>query len=195
MEIMSNLPFELEPVDLSQVPFPLKDLKSLNAVKTAALLAATRKRAPRIDGFTPTITPTYGIGDAQTAFARTVVTNAIENSSVREEDLEAMEVERREKAAAGPTTEEMLGLEEKGEDEEDQGNDDPNSAIRSSFTIIRKKIASQIKEDTSRRVMLITSKQWSTEEMLEREIARCEAENQAKEDALVNSALSGGQHH
>ena len=53
LEIMSNLPFELEPVDLSQVPFPLKDLKSLNAVKTAALLAATRKRAPALTASHP----------------------------------------------------------------------------------------------------------------------------------------------
>lgn len=191
LEIMSNLPFELEPVDLSQVPFPLKDLKSLNAVKTAALLAATRKRAPLIDGFIPTITPTYGIGDAQTAFARTVVTKVIENTSLSEEEVEAAEASRREREAAGPTTLEVLGLEEKVEEEED----DPNSAIRSSFTIIRKKIATQIKEDTSKRVMAITTRQWATEDMLEREIARCEADNRAKEDALVNSVLSGGQHH
>jgi hypothetical protein len=119
------------------------------------------------------------------------VTKVIENTSLSEEEVEAAEASRREREAAGPTTLEVLGLEEKVEEEED----DPNSAIRSSFTIIRKKIATQIKEDTSKRVMAITTRQWATEDMLEREIARCEADNRAKEDALVNSVLSGGQHH
>ena len=122
------------------------------------------------------------------------MTNAIEKTSVKEEDLEALEVTEKKQTDPGPTTTEMLGLEESDQDDQDERNSDPNFAIRSSFTIIRKKIATQIREDTSKRVMAITSRQWATEDMLEKEIARCEAENRASEDALVKSVLTGGQH-
>ena len=113
---------------------------------------------------------------------------------MKEEDLEALEVTEKKQTDPGPTTTEMLGLEESDQDDQDERNSDPNFAIRSSFTIIRKKIATQIREDTSKRVMAITSRQWATEDMLEKEIARCEAENRASEDALVKSVLTGGQH-
>jgi hypothetical protein len=189
LEVMSNLPFELEPVDLSRVPHPLKDLQSLNATRSAALHAFNFRKAPKIDGFTPAQTPVYGVGDTQTSFSRGIVTSTIKQTSVEEEDLENMTQEDKPE----PTLEELYFRD--GKDAHDEEKNDPNQSVRQSLVVIKKSIATQIREDTDKRVMAITLKQMANEDQLEREIKRQYEEARAAEEALVNSTLAGGAHH
>ena len=61
--------------------------------------------------------------------------------------------------------------------------------------MIKKSIATQIREDTNKRVAAITIAQMANEDKLEREIAKQYAEAKAAEEALVSSQLAGGAHH
>lgn len=188
LEVMSNLPFELEPVDLSRVPHPLKDLNSLNATRSAALHAFNFRKPPKIDGFTPAQTPVYGVGDTQTSFSRGIITGTIKQTSVKEEDLDKIA-----KADKPEPTFEELYFKDEGDDEDKE--QDPNQSVRQSLVVIKKSIASQIREDTNKRVMAITLKQMSNEDKLEREIKKQYEEAKAAEEALVKSTLAGGAHH
>jgi hypothetical protein len=174
LEVMSNLPFELEPVDLSRVPHPLKDLKNANAAKSAALVAATRRKPPKIAGFTPASTPIFGVGDTQTSFSRGLVTDLIEKTSVHEEELDIQE--------------------EMGEGGEEGKASDANQSVRQSLCVIKKSIASQIRQDTKRRVMAITLKQMTNEDQLEKSIKAQYEQARLEEEAMVNNVLSGGAH-
>ena len=160
----------------------------MSAVRSAALHAFNFRKPPKIDGVTPAYTPVYGVGDTQTSFSRGIITNAIQQTSVKEEDLDKMKpVEKPE-----PTLEELY-FKEEGEEEDTWG--DPNRAVRQALVVIKKSIATQIREDTNKRVAAITIAQMANEDKLEREIAKQYAEAKAAEEALVSSQLAGGAHH
>ena len=85
--------------------------------------------------------------------------------------------------------------EEVEEDEEEGEEEDPNQTVRQALVVIKKSIATQIREDTNKRVAAITIAQMANEDKLEREIAKQYAEAKAAEEALVSSQLAGGAHH